>query len=118
MENWRSQNERRYLSKRRTGWGAQAAGLSRPAARRTHRTRSRIFESCAANSRAVFPASRREPQARGLRSPEHTRAVPAMKPLTLILRGARFYWRTHLGVVLGAALGALVLTGALLVGDS
>ncbi len=41
-----------------------------------------------------------------------------MKPLTLILKSARFYWRTHLGVVLGAALGALVLTGALLVGDS
>jgi ABC-type lipoprotein release transport system permease subunit len=41
-----------------------------------------------------------------------------MKPLTLILRGARYYWRTHLGVVLGAALGAMVLTGALLVGDS
>jgi putative ABC transport system permease protein len=41
-----------------------------------------------------------------------------MKPLTLILNSARHYWRTHLGVVLGAALGAMVLTGALLVGDS
>lgn len=41
-----------------------------------------------------------------------------MKPLTLILQSARHYWRTHLGVVLGAALGAMVLTGALLVGDS
>ena len=41
-----------------------------------------------------------------------------MTPLALILSGARFYWRTHLGVVLGAALGAMVLTGALLVGDS
>ncbi len=36
----------------------------------------------------------------------------------LILSGARFYWRTHLGVVLGAALAAMVLTGSLLVGDS
>jgi len=41
-----------------------------------------------------------------------------MKASTLVLSGARYYWRTHLGVVLGAALGALVLTGALLVGDS
>src|ERR1700755_364314 len=40
-----------------------------------------------------------------------------MKPLALILSSARYYWRTHLGVVLGAALGAMVLTGALLVGD-
>jgi len=37
---------------------------------------------------------------------------------TLILGSARYYWRTHLGVLIGAALGALVLTGALLVGDS
>ncbi len=36
----------------------------------------------------------------------------------LVWRSARFYWRTHLGVILGAALGAMVLTGALLVGDS
>ncbi len=36
-----------------------------------------------------------------------------------ILRGSLlFYWRTHLGVIIGAALGAMVLTGALLVGDS
>ena len=41
-----------------------------------------------------------------------------MKALTLILRGARFYWRTHLGVVLGAALATMVLTGALLTGDA
>jgi putative ABC transport system permease protein len=41
-----------------------------------------------------------------------------MKPLSLILSSARYYWRTHLGVILGAALGAMVLTGALLVGDS
>ncbi len=37
---------------------------------------------------------------------------------TLITRSLRFYWRTHLGVLLGAALGAMVLTGSLLVGDS
>lgn len=36
----------------------------------------------------------------------------------IVLAGVRFYWRTHLGVALGAALGALVLSGALLVGDS
>jgi len=41
-----------------------------------------------------------------------------MKPLTLILRGARFYWRTHLGVVLGSALATMVLTGSLLTGDA
>src|SRR3954467_9067953 len=41
-----------------------------------------------------------------------------MSPLALILSSARHYWRTHLGVVLGAALGAMVLTGALLVGDA
>jgi putative ABC transport system permease protein len=42
-------------------------------------------------------------------------------PLTtssLLLRSIRHYWRTHLGVVLGTALGAMVLVGALLVGDS
>jgi ABC-type lipoprotein release transport system permease subunit len=37
---------------------------------------------------------------------------------TIIFRSVRFYWRTHLGVILGAALGAMVLIGALLVGDS
>ncbi|MEZ0258202.1 MAG: FtsX-like permease family protein [Chthoniobacter sp.] len=41
-----------------------------------------------------------------------------MSAWSLILSGARYYWRTHLGVLIGAALGALVLTGALLVGDS
>jgi len=41
-----------------------------------------------------------------------------MNSRTLVLRSARHYWRTHLGVALGAALGAMVLTGALLVGDS
>jgi ABC-type antimicrobial peptide transport system permease subunit len=41
-----------------------------------------------------------------------------MTTLRLVLQGARFYWRTHLGVVLGAALATIVLTGSLLVGDS
>ena len=41
-----------------------------------------------------------------------------MTALRLVLNGARFYWRTHLGVVLGAALATMVLTGSLLVGDS
>src|SRR5689334_21849926 len=41
-----------------------------------------------------------------------------MNSWRLVLSGARYYWRTHLGVLIGAALGALVLTGALLVGDS
>ena len=37
---------------------------------------------------------------------------------TLVLRGLRFYWRTHLGVSAGVALSAAVLVGALGVGDS
>jgi hypothetical protein len=43
-----------------------------------------------------------------------------MTRCTIIMRAVRvrFYWRTHLGVILGARSGALVLTGALLVGDS
>src|SRR3954463_9463212 len=41
-----------------------------------------------------------------------------MNSPTIILRSIAFYWRTHLGVILGAALGAMVLIGALLVGDS
>ncbi|MCX6979404.1 MAG: ABC transporter permease [Verrucomicrobia bacterium] len=36
----------------------------------------------------------------------------------LLLNSIRHYWRTHLGVILGSALAALVLTGALMVGDS
>ena len=36
----------------------------------------------------------------------------------LIARSCRYYWRTHLGVVLGAAVATAVLTGAMLVGDS
>lgn len=35
-----------------------------------------------------------------------------------ILRSLVFYWRTHLGVLLGAMLAAAVLTGSLTVGDS
>ena len=36
----------------------------------------------------------------------------------LIFRSLIFYWRTHLGVVIGVAIGAAVLIGALAVGDS
>jgi putative ABC transport system permease protein len=41
-----------------------------------------------------------------------------MTGVKLILRSLRFYWRTHLGVTLGAAAATAVLVGALLVGDS
>ncbi|MEM1058011.1 MAG: FtsX-like permease family protein [Verrucomicrobiota bacterium] len=37
---------------------------------------------------------------------------------SLILAGLRHHWRAHLGVVLGAAVGAMVILGALIVGDS
>ena len=37
---------------------------------------------------------------------------------TLILRSLRFHWRSHLGVLLGAAIGSAALIGALVVGDS
>lgn len=37
---------------------------------------------------------------------------------TLVWRGLAWHWRAHLGVLLGAAVAAAVLTGALLVGDS
>jgi len=37
---------------------------------------------------------------------------------SLLKRSLRYYWRTNLGVVLGSALATLVLTGALMVGDS
>jgi len=36
----------------------------------------------------------------------------------LVLSSLRFYWRTHLGVLLGATLSTAVLVGALAVGDS
>ncbi|MEO8354036.1 MAG: ABC transporter permease, partial [Chthoniobacteraceae bacterium] len=41
-----------------------------------------------------------------------------MKPWTMVWRGAAYYWRTHLGVILGSAVAAMVLIGSLLVGDS
>ncbi len=41
-----------------------------------------------------------------------------MKLSDLIRAGLRFHWRSHLGVVLGAAVAAAVLVGALAVGDS
>jgi ABC-type lipoprotein release transport system permease subunit len=41
-----------------------------------------------------------------------------MNALTLVLRGLRFYRRTHLGVAAGAAVSSAVLVGALFVGDS
>ena len=41
-----------------------------------------------------------------------------MKYRRFILQSLRFHWRTHLGVVLGSAVAAAVLTGALLVGVS
>jgi ABC-type antimicrobial peptide transport system permease subunit len=41
-----------------------------------------------------------------------------MTPWTLVRRGLRFHWRTHLGVAGGAAVGTAVLVGALAVGDS
>src|SRR5262249_4124637 len=47
-----------------------------------------------------------------------TRASEAMTGATLVLRGLRFYRRTHLGVVAGCAISAAVLVGALFVGDS
>ncbi|MCW8132461.1 MAG: hypothetical protein KIS92_19090, partial [Planctomycetota bacterium] len=36
----------------------------------------------------------------------------------LALRGLAHHWRSHLGVLLGAAVGSAVLVGALVVGDS
>jgi ABC-type antimicrobial peptide transport system permease subunit len=41
-----------------------------------------------------------------------------MRLRTLIRRSLRFHWRSHLGVVLGAAIGSAALIGALIVGDS
>ena len=41
-----------------------------------------------------------------------------MNGIRLILRSLLFYWRTNLGVMLGAAVGAAVIGGALAVGDS
>lgn len=41
-----------------------------------------------------------------------------MNARRLVAQSIRHYWRTHLGVILGSALAALVLIGALMVGDS
>jgi ABC-type antimicrobial peptide transport system permease subunit len=41
-----------------------------------------------------------------------------MNLLTLSLNGFRYYWRSHLGVLLGVLVGSGVLAGALVVGDS
>ena len=41
-----------------------------------------------------------------------------MTAWTLVKRSLRFYWRTHLGVLLGAAVSTAILVGALVVGDS
>ncbi|MEY4386884.1 MAG: hypothetical protein RLY20_2167 [Verrucomicrobiota bacterium] len=41
-----------------------------------------------------------------------------MKLRTLTKRSLRFHWRSHLGVVIGAAIGSAALIGALIVGDS
>ncbi len=41
-----------------------------------------------------------------------------MTPLQLIKRSLLYYWRTNLGIALGAAVGAAILTGALMIGDS
>jgi putative ABC transport system permease protein len=37
---------------------------------------------------------------------------------TMIRQSLRFYWRTHLGVILGVAVSTAILVGALVVGDS
>ncbi|HCS51480.1 MAG TPA: hypothetical protein DIW81_07780, partial [Planctomycetaceae bacterium] len=41
-----------------------------------------------------------------------------MNRTQLILRTLRYYWRTNLAVLLGVAVGAAVICGALIVGDS
>ncbi len=41
-----------------------------------------------------------------------------MTAFKLILSGLRYFWRTNLGVLLGAAVATTVLVGALVVGDS
>ncbi len=45
-------------------------------------------------------------------------ALQSMTLRTLIKRSLRFHWRSHLGVVIGAAIGSAALIGALIVGDS
>ena len=41
-----------------------------------------------------------------------------MSPAKLVISSLRYYWRSHLGVILGAILGTGILVGALAVGDS
>ena len=41
-----------------------------------------------------------------------------MNGWSIVSQSLRFYWRTHLGVLLGVALATMVLTGSLLVGDA
>ena len=41
-----------------------------------------------------------------------------MKSRKLILKSLIFYWRTNLGVLLGAAISTAIIVGALVVGDS
>ena len=41
-----------------------------------------------------------------------------MQPRRFVLQSLRYYWRTHLAVVLGVATAVAVLAGALLVGES
>ncbi len=41
-----------------------------------------------------------------------------LKYRTVLGRSLRYFWRAHLGVVLGSAVGAAALVGALVVGDS
>lgn len=41
-----------------------------------------------------------------------------MTSWTFVKRSLRFYWRTHIGVVLGAAVSTAILVGALVIGDS
>ncbi|MFN3408619.1 MAG: hypothetical protein ACK45B_06475, partial [Limisphaerales bacterium] len=41
-----------------------------------------------------------------------------MRLRTLLWRSLCFHWRSHLGVVSGAAIGSAALIGALIVGDS
>ena len=41
-----------------------------------------------------------------------------MTSWTLVIRSLRFYWRTHLGVLMGVVLCTAILVGALVVGDS
>ncbi len=41
-----------------------------------------------------------------------------MTLLTLILRSISYYWKSHLMIILGAAISTMVITGTLIVGDS